>query len=126
MVDAGRLQGIAPSSTHLVLIPSYNPGVKLEDTLRAARAQWAPVWVVVDGSTDGSADWLRARGAHVEAQAIAERADAAGGALLTRAEAFDADLLVMGAYGRGRLMEAFGGVTKRMLTNSKLPLILGH
>lgn len=60
MVDAGRLQGIAPSSTHLVLIPSYNPGAKLEDTLRAARAQWAPVWVVVDGSTDGSADWLRA------------------------------------------------------------------
>ena len=60
MVDAGCLQGITPSSTHLVLIPSYNPGVKLEDTLRAARAQWAPVWVVVDGSTDGSADWLRA------------------------------------------------------------------
>jgi len=24
------------------------------DTVRAARAQWAPVWVVVDGSTDGS------------------------------------------------------------------------
>ena len=46
MVDAGCLQGITPSSTHLVLIPSYNPGVKLEDTLRAARAQWAPVWVV--------------------------------------------------------------------------------
>ncbi len=51
----------AASSTHLVLIPSYNPGIKLQETLRAARAQWAPVWVVVDGSTDGSADWLRAR-----------------------------------------------------------------
>ena len=42
------------SSTHLVLIPSYNPGVKVEDTVRSARAQWNPVWVVVDGSTDGS------------------------------------------------------------------------
>ncbi len=49
----------APSATHLVLIPSYNPGRKVIDTVRAARAQWAPVWVVVDGSTDGSADWLR-------------------------------------------------------------------
>lgn len=48
-----------PSSTHLVLIPSYNPGPKVLDTVRAARAQWTPVWVVVDGSTDGSADWLR-------------------------------------------------------------------
>ncbi|MDA3876411.1 MAG: glycosyltransferase family 2 protein [Halothiobacillus sp.] len=42
------------STTHLVLIPSYNPGEKVFDTVRAARAQWAPVWVVVDGSTDGS------------------------------------------------------------------------
>ncbi len=46
------------SSTHLVLIPSYNPGPKVLDTVRAARAQWTPVWVVVDGSTDGSAEWL--------------------------------------------------------------------
>ncbi|MBY4594083.1 glycosyltransferase family 2 protein [Ottowia caeni] len=49
----------AASSTHLVLIPSFNPGRKVLETVRAARAQWTPVWVVVDGSTDGSADWLR-------------------------------------------------------------------
>ncbi len=42
------------STTHLVLIPAYNPGDLLLRTVRAARAQWAPVWVVVDGSTDGS------------------------------------------------------------------------
>jgi glycosyltransferase involved in cell wall biosynthesis len=49
-----------PSSTHLVLIPSYNPGPRLLPTVRAALEQWAPVWVVVDGSTDGSAEQLRA------------------------------------------------------------------
>src|SRR5690242_13744877 len=43
------------STTHLVLIPSYNPGEKVYDTVRRAREQWNPVWVVVDGSTDGSA-----------------------------------------------------------------------
>jgi glycosyltransferase involved in cell wall biosynthesis len=48
------------SATHLVLIPSYNPGPKVLDTVRAARAQWTPVWVVVDGSTDGSAEQLQA------------------------------------------------------------------
>lgn len=50
----------AVSGTHLVLIPSYNPGVKVDETVRAALAQWAPVWVVVDGSTDGSAARLLA------------------------------------------------------------------
>ena len=42
------------SPTHLVLIPSYNPGPQVLETVRQARAQWTPVWVVVDGSTDGS------------------------------------------------------------------------
>jgi glycosyltransferase involved in cell wall biosynthesis len=54
---------LTPSSTHLVLIPSYNPGAKGIETVRAARAQWAPVWVVVDGSTDGTADALNSMAA---------------------------------------------------------------
>jgi glycosyltransferase involved in cell wall biosynthesis len=37
-----------------VLIPSYNPGPRLLTTVRAALACWRPVWVVMDGSTDGS------------------------------------------------------------------------
>ena len=48
------------STTHLVLIPSYNPGEKVYETVRAARQFWNPVWVIVDGSTDGSAEGLRA------------------------------------------------------------------
>lgn len=51
---------MSPSSTHLVLIPSYNPGAKAADTVQAARANWDPVWVVVDGSTDGSTEVLQA------------------------------------------------------------------
>lgn len=47
------------SRTHLVLIPSYNPGNKVYETVRDARAHWAPVWVVVDGSTDGTAEGLQ-------------------------------------------------------------------
>ncbi|HLP98911.1 MAG TPA: glycosyltransferase family 2 protein [Sideroxyarcus sp.] len=49
---------MTPSNTHLVLIPSYNTGDKVYATVRAARAQWAPVWVVVDGSTDGTGEGL--------------------------------------------------------------------
>ena len=48
------------SSTHLVLIPSYNPGAKGVATVLAARRHWSPVWVVIDGSTDESVAALRA------------------------------------------------------------------
>jgi glycosyltransferase involved in cell wall biosynthesis len=51
---------LTPSNTHLVLIPSYNPGDKGVETVRTARRFWAPVWVVTDGSTDGSAQKLQA------------------------------------------------------------------
>src|SRR6202023_977174 len=49
---------IKPSTTHLVLIPSYNPGPRVFETVRAALDRWSPVWVVVDGSTDGSGSGL--------------------------------------------------------------------
>jgi glycosyltransferase involved in cell wall biosynthesis len=42
------------STTSLVLLPSYNSGPQLIETIRAALAHWRPVWVVIDASTDGS------------------------------------------------------------------------
>ena len=47
------------SSTHLVLIPSYNTGARLEKTVAEALRHWQPVWVVIDGSTDGSGAALK-------------------------------------------------------------------
>jgi glycosyltransferase involved in cell wall biosynthesis len=37
-----------------VLIPSFNPGARVFSTVQSALNHWAPVWVVVDGSTDHS------------------------------------------------------------------------
>jgi len=52
-----------PSTTHVVVIPSYNTGARVYQTVREARAHWSPVWVVVDGSTDGTAQGLQAMAA---------------------------------------------------------------
>jgi hypothetical protein len=51
---------IAPISSQrrLVLIPSYNSGPRLRQTVEEALARWSPVWVVIDGSSDGSARLL--------------------------------------------------------------------
>ena len=51
------------SATHLVVIPSYDTGPLVYATVRAARAAWTRVWVVVDGSRDGTDRGLAAMAA---------------------------------------------------------------
>ena len=46
------------STTHLVLIPSYNTGARLFETVAEVRQFAQPVWVVIDGSTDGTGEAL--------------------------------------------------------------------
>jgi glycosyltransferase involved in cell wall biosynthesis len=58
-----EFQRPAVSDTHLVIIPSFNSGWLLQVTVAAAMAVWAPVWVVIDGSTDDSAFALQAMAA---------------------------------------------------------------
>lgn len=48
----------------LVLIPSFNSGPRLAATVREARRFWPVVWIVVDGSTDGSEVAVQALAAH--------------------------------------------------------------
>jgi glycosyltransferase involved in cell wall biosynthesis len=50
---------IDPPCSHLVLMPSYNTGLKVLETVREARRYWQPVWIVIDGSTDGSSEALQ-------------------------------------------------------------------
>jgi glycosyltransferase involved in cell wall biosynthesis len=52
-----RTDDTGPAS-HVVLIPSYNTGDRLFDTVETIRQQAWPVWVVIDGSTDGTGEEL--------------------------------------------------------------------
>lgn len=103
-----------PSSTHLVLIPSYNTGDTVLQTVREARQFWQPVWVVVDGSSDGSGEKLQAMAAqdpglkvmllpHNQGKgaAILHGLDAALAAGFTHVLAMDAD----GQHPAGKIPE---------------------
>jgi nucleotide-binding universal stress UspA family protein len=51
----------------------------------------------------------------------------AGEILLQEVAAIDADLLVMGAYGRSRMRErVFGGATRRVLEEATIPVLMQH
>jgi glycosyltransferase involved in cell wall biosynthesis len=54
----------AASTTHVVIIPSYDTGATVYATVAAARAAWQPVYVVVDGSRDGTGAVLQEMAAH--------------------------------------------------------------
>jgi glycosyltransferase involved in cell wall biosynthesis len=58
--SAGNRQALRPviSRQRLVLVPSYNTGAQLLQTVLQALAVWRPVWVIIDGSSDGSARLL--------------------------------------------------------------------
>jgi len=100
------------SKTHLVLIPAYNPGRLLTRTVGGALASWDDVWVVVDGSTDGSHDALAAAAPAGLRVILRQSNGGKGAAVLTGAkEALAAGFthaLVMDADGQhpaGRIRE---------------------
>lgn len=87
--------------THLVLIPSYNTGPKLLETVTGALCHWPDVWVVIDGSTDGSGALPATPGLRVTRRA---RNGGKGAAVLEGLHAAQAEgfthVLVMDADGQ--------------------------
>jgi nucleotide-binding universal stress UspA family protein len=73
-------------------------------------------------------DYLAWRGIACERHAVAaEEREPAGAALLRIASEIGADLLVMGGYGRTRLSElVLGGVTRHVLAEAELPVLISH
>lgn len=50
-----------------------------------------------------------------------------GPALMAQAEAFDADLMVMGCYGHSRLREfVLGGASRHFLQKMRIPVLMSH
>ena len=79
---------------------------------------WKPPWNV-----DA---YLARHGVDVDVVPV-EDDDQAGRQLLSSALQVDANLLVMGAYGRSRFSEwVFGGATRHLLENASMPVFMRH
>lgn len=102
-------------------------------TLLARAEQIAIIAVSEEGAEEGraSADYLAAqlrwRGAKVEVHWEPSGRSSTSKTILDAAYNCDADVLVMGAYGHSRVREfVFGGVTRDILSDCALPVLMFH
>lgn len=73
-----------------------------------------------------AAEYLSRHGIRPEVRVV-PKTDTVGGAILAAVDGLNAAYLVMGGFGHSRFLEAaFGGVTRRMLAESPVPLVLAH
>lgn len=95
---------------------------------RARRVLIASVGPAPAGDLRDAAAFLHGHGVRAETTLIEDASDGdAGRTLLDLAAKDGSDLLVTGAYGHSRTRElVFGGVTRTLLTDARLPCLLVH
>lgn len=70
---------------------------------------------------------LRANGIAAEPITLAAGKISAGDAIMAKAEELGCDLIIKGAYTQSRLRQMiFGGATRQILANAKLPVLMAH
>jgi len=144
-----RLGTIVMGSGRPVLIsPQKVPGtfgekvvIAWKDTAEAARAVMSamPIFAharsitvvataeTAEASLDAIAFQLRRHGFAIETRFLPLTPHTTADRLLDHAYAVDADLLVMGGYGHGRVREyVFGGVTREILADCAIPVLMAH
>lgn len=135
----------------LILPPRWNRDIRFErivigcnGSIEAIRAihsalpflKLAKRVTLVDGDVrDGDEDrprfdpfvYLLRHGINSKPSYIRSPSAMAGEILLKEVGNLDADLLVMGAYGRSRMRErVFGGATRRVLEEASVPVLMQH
>ncbi len=128
-----------PAAPERVMI-AWNDSFEAMSAVRAALpilSQAAQVHVVIvdppvhgpDRSDPGGrvSQFLARHGLSVEIDVLARTLPRVSDVLMRHAVDMNADLIVLGAYGRSRLSEAmFGGATRNLLENAHLPLFMSR
>lgn len=100
------------------------------------KAKHILVTIVDDGKTDsdrypekgaGIIGYLKHHELPATLKVVPRRSERVSATLLEEAAVAGAELLVMGSYGHSRLREwVLGGTTRAVLTEAKLPVLVGH
>jgi nucleotide-binding universal stress UspA family protein len=95
-----------------------------------ALAEEVLIFTVQDDSNVSSptqaAEYLSRHDIHATIRQVEDKETPVEELIVKEATDWQADYIVMGAYSQGRMVELFGGVTKKLLTSSAIPLILAH
>ena len=84
-------------------------------------------WSEGPGNIGGVATRLAWHGIAADVETVTEHPGTIGETVLTRAAAFGADMIVMGAYTQSRLRQMIlGGVTRHVLSSATIPLVMAH
>jgi nucleotide-binding universal stress UspA family protein len=74
-----------------------------------------------------AAEYLAIHGIHADLLEFGNPEETVGASLLSACRAFNADMLVMGAYSHSRLRQLIlGGVTRHVLENAELPVLMSR
>lgn len=128
---------VAPQSVATRIVAAWNGSIEAARALSASAALAAPeasVVVVMVGeadpavpTADDAVAYLASHGLAAEAAQLSADGRTVAEALLVEADRRQADLLVMGAYSHSRLRETIlGGVTRDVLANLDLPVLMAH
>ena len=144
LFETGRPVLVAPPAAPTAIGAAV--AIAWNDSVQAARAVGAAVRLIAPGATvrvlvavrggeqaptAALLDYLSCWGIAPAVEAFdpgSSSARARGRGLLRHAQESKADLLVMGAYGQGRMMQllGLGGATAKVITANTMPLLLAH
>jgi nucleotide-binding universal stress UspA family protein len=144
LFETGRPVLVAPPAPPTTIGTAVS--IAWNDSVQAARAVGTAVRLIAPGAsvrvlvavrggeqapTAALLDYLACWGIAAVVEAFdpgSGSARARGRGLLRRAQEGDADLLVMGAYGQGRMMQllGLGGATAKVITANTMPVLLAH
>jgi nucleotide-binding universal stress UspA family protein len=145
----GRLSELLMSSGKPVLIPPAKPATMVgktvllawKDTPEAARAVTAAMPILSEAdrvivlsvtefreeSADGVISQLKHHGIDAQLHTLRAAPEYTADKIREAAYSFEADLIVMGAYGHSRLREwALGGATRELLNVCDISLFMAH
>jgi nucleotide-binding universal stress UspA family protein len=104
---------------------ALNTAMPLFDKADRIRLVYVDTGAKAGPSAEEAAVYVERHGFSVEIETIKSDSKAVGDSLLRYSQ--NADLLVMGAYSHSRLREVvLGGVTRHVLANAEVPVLMVH